>query len=67
MTTVTDSKMINTYQPKGGMCLTCAHKDRNCSHLKFDEMKVIQKELLAGVIKSHIVICTEHVRPNLPG
>lgn len=59
--------MINTYQPKGGMCFTCLHKDRDCSNLKFDEMRVFHTELLDGAIKSHIVICTEHVKPNLPG
>lgn len=57
--------MINTYQPKGGMCLTCVHKDRNCSHLKFDEMLVIDKEsLLGGRFIENIVKCSEHVKPK---
>jgi len=27
-----------TYQPKGGMCLSCKDKFKDCSSLKFSEM-----------------------------
>lgn len=42
-----------TYQPKGGACMTCKHKDENCSTLPFAEMPVIAAT--AGV---KIVKCT---------
>ena len=31
------------HHPKGGMCRVCRHRDRDCSHLQFDKMRVIDK------------------------
>lgn len=47
------------YQPKGGMCATCKHKHRDCSHLKFDKMPVIDYSALQ---KIKIVACREYER-----
>lgn len=52
-----------TYQPKGGMCASCAHLLRNCTHLKFDGMPVIGINPTTG---ARIVICTEHERKSKP-
>jgi hypothetical protein len=48
-----------TYQPKGRMCASCVHFFRNCSHLKFAEMPVIETDKKTGV---KIVKCTEYER-----
>lgn len=45
-------------QPKGGMCFSCAHRERDCSALPFWDMPVI--ETVDGV---RIVMCTDHIRP----
>lgn len=29
------------FQPKGGMCFTCARSAEDCSGMKFDEMPII--------------------------
>jgi hypothetical protein len=44
------------YQPKGGMCQSCAHARRDCSSLPFSTMPVIGK--WNGFVL--IVRCTEH-------
>lgn len=31
-----------THQPKGGMCMTCAHLHSDCSGLKFHQMPVVK-------------------------
>jgi hypothetical protein len=36
---VKDEKFI----PRGFMCITCKHAFRNCSHLDFEKMQVINK------------------------
>lgn len=43
--------------PKGGMCRTCQHAQRDCSTLPFDQMPVIKRT--PGAI---IVRCTQHKR-----
>jgi hypothetical protein len=35
--------MTRTYQPKGGMCLSCVHAHADCSALPFAQMPVIGK------------------------
>ena len=50
-----------THQPKGGMCSTCKHCNRDCSHLDFDKMSVISKPDIFGAV---IVKCTDFQRVN---
>lgn len=45
-------------QPKGSMCASCKHADRNCSHLEFSNMRPAKK-YSDGVVA---VICTEFER-----
>lgn len=45
-------------QPKGSMCASCKHADRNCSHLAFNSMRPTKKYSDGTVA----VICTEHER-----
>jgi len=33
---------MTQYQPKGGMCMTCAHRHDDCSHLPFRDMPVVK-------------------------
>lgn len=49
--------MTNNYQPKGGMCMSCQYKARNCERLKFNEMPVI-----ARYGNTAIVRCVQHTR-----
>ncbi len=44
-----------TYQPKGSLCFNCVHKARDCSHLPFHEMRVVEY-----VWNVRIVRCTEY-------
>lgn len=46
-----------THQPKGGMCMSCTHAHRNCSHLPFGTMPAIDRDA-----KTIIVRCTEFKR-----
>ena len=39
------------YIPKGGMCATCKHQDRDCSHLPFNEMRIIDYNETLAVVK----------------
>lgn len=48
------------YQPKGGMCMSCAQWRANCRELPFSTMPVIETTR-AGV---RVVRCTAHVRAN---
>lgn len=50
------------YQPKGGMCMTCAKKSQDCSRLPFNTMPVIEA---TGFDKVRIVRCTQH-KPVTP-
>lgn len=56
-----DRKPAQRYVPKGSMCGTCRHQARNCGHLPFHEMRVIE-------VDDHddqwvmVVRCTEYVR-----
>lgn len=31
------------HYPKGGMCASCKHRNRDCSHLNFAAMRVIER------------------------
>ena len=31
------------YHPKGSMCGVCMHRDKDCSHIKFNEFKPMKK------------------------
>lgn len=50
---------LRRYQPKGGMCMTCARRHDDCHGLGFENMPVIRTE--DGI---NIVRCTQHVRSN---
>lgn len=53
------------YHPKGSMCAACVHAQRDCSHLPFDTMPVIERYMLTGYkhgIPGVVVRCTEFVR-----
>lgn len=45
------------YHPKGGMCLTCQHARRDCSHLMFSKMPVIERYNLVARVR-----CTGYAR-----
>ena len=45
------------YQPKGGMCMACAHKRKDCSSLPFHSMPIIKRDKQVA-----IVACTEYAR-----
>lgn len=45
------------YQPKGGMCVACANRHRNCSSLPFASMPVLEVD---G--QTIIVRCTQFQR-----
>ncbi|EJM09797.1 hypothetical protein PMI21_05529 [Pseudomonas sp. GM18] len=45
------------YQPKGGMCATCTHAHRNCSHLPFITMPVIKVDGQTVIVR-----CTDFQR-----
>ena len=47
------------YQPKGRMCSSCQHKHRDCSHLPFNEMPVIEKYIQTGVM---VVKCVDFTK-----
>ena len=51
------SAQPTTYQPKGGMCMTCQHKDRDCSALPFHNMPMIRLDVFVCIVR-----CTEHVK-----
>lgn len=43
--------MTVLHQPKGGMCCTCQHAQRNCSTLPFDQMPVIERTPSAIIVR----------------
>ena len=49
------------YQPKGGMCATCCHRDDDCSGLTFKDMPKISKGDQDGVV---IVRCIKYIKGN---
>lgn len=49
------------YVPKGGMCSTCIHANRNCANLPFHTMPVIKVHDLVRFVR-----CTEH-KPKTTG
>ena len=57
------SAQPTTYQPKGGMCMTCQHNDRDCSALPFHSMPVVDRYYLESeAYPVARVRCTEHVK-----
>ncbi|MGZ8164116.1 MAG: hypothetical protein ACXW04_01250 [Methylobacter sp.] len=52
---------IEQYQPKGGMCGNCVNSARDCSHLNFKKMNVIEKYSFFEKTV-FIVICTDFER-----
>lgn len=53
--------MIQTYQPKGGMCGNCTQLTNDCSHLDFASMQEIQIDFYAEK-EVHIVKCSQFER-----
>lgn len=47
----------NQYQPKGGMCMSCTSINRDCSHLPFNTMQVIDSYNDIKIVK-----CSEYIR-----
>lgn len=47
-----------THQPRAGMCRTCTKRNEDCSHLKFEKMRVIK--LYQDGTK--VVRCSEHIK-----
>lgn len=51
------------HQPKGGMCATCAHAHRNCSHLPFSTMPPLSNDGQTVIVR-----CTDFLlrspKPN---
>ncbi|WP_157826530.1 hypothetical protein [Halomonas sp. MES3-P3E] len=45
------------YQPKGGMCATCARQHKDCRHLPFNEMQVLSKSKGVSIVR-----CAEYKR-----
>ncbi len=45
------------HQPKGGMCATCAHAHRNCSHLPFSTMPPLSNDGQTVIVR-----CTDFQR-----
>lgn len=50
-----------THQPKGGMCASCTHQQRDCSALPFDQYPIIQRYNYNGKPVA-IVKCVEFKR-----
>jgi len=46
-----------THQPKGGMCRTCVHAHRNCSHHPFNTMPALTRDAQTVIVR-----CTEFQR-----
>ena len=46
-----------THQPKGGMCRTCVHAHRNCSHLPFSTMPALARDAQTVIVR-----CTDFQR-----
>jgi len=63
------SNMVNgvLYHPKGSMCKVCEHVNRDCSHLWFAEMRVIEVNkidpFLDGGMLTKTVECTDFATP----
>jgi hypothetical protein len=53
-------KIVDEYMPKGGMCMTCIHRSRDCSGLPFATMPII------SIARNRVAIvkCTEHERDS---
>ncbi len=59
--------MQTVYQPKGSMCSVCEHLFRDCSHLPFSTMEVMEKNKnLANCTIELVVKCTEFQRRPPP-
>ncbi|MFJ4542979.1 hypothetical protein ACIP1X_05165 [Pseudomonas sp. NPDC088885] len=46
-----------THQPKGGMCATCVHAHRDCSHLAFSTMPRLSNDGQTVIVR-----CTDFQR-----
>jgi hypothetical protein len=46
-----------THQPKGGMCTTCTHAHRDCSHLPFSTMPPLSNDKQTVIVR-----CTDFKR-----
>ncbi len=40
-----------THQPKGSMCMSCAHKAKDCSALPFAQMPPIERTGLTVIVR----------------
>lgn len=49
------------YQPKGGMCATCVHAYRDCSHLLFSTMPPLSRDNQTVIVR-----CTDFQRRAQP-
>lgn len=47
------------YQPKGGMCVACRHRERDCSQLPFHAMPQIASERCVVIVR-----CTNYEARN---
>lgn len=55
---------IATYQPKGSMCMTCTHREANCSALPFHAMLVLKRMMDKDAFNVVIVRCTHFEKPS---
>ena len=53
------------YRPSGTMCINCRHVDRDCSHLDFEKMPIIARDMHKSVVVTQVVKCSEFERINL--
>ena len=54
-----------TYQPKGGQCASCMRNKDDCSHLPFDEMRVLETHGGMEWDCVKIVSCSSYSRSEL--
>lgn len=47
------------HRPKGGMCASCQHSKRNCSHLPFSSYPVLKREEDVVVVR-----CMDYTRAD---
>ena len=62
MTTDTTRALLEqdvTYQPKGSMCQACQHRSEDCSHLPFNQMRVVESINHGSV---QVVRCSEYIK-----
>jgi len=54
-----------TYQPKGSLCFHCIHKARDCSHLPFHEMCVVEQVWNVRIVRCTDVAYTHLTLPTI--